>query len=72
MRLITCAVCGIPLSPQNAKKCAECGRYVCREHAVYYPPTGKWICVNCLEKKAKKREERAVREVVLAISSIEW
>ena len=72
MRILTCAVCGLPLSPENAYRCSECGRIVCRDHIVLLPD-GRRVCTSCLRKRREERERRlAAREIVLSIPAVEF
>ena len=67
-KVLTCAVCGLPLSPEEARKCSVCGRYVCRDHIRYHPIHG-WVCTSCLKKlEGNKRTER---ELVVGVAYVD-
>ena len=70
VRVITCAVCGLPLSPENAYRCHECGHIVCKDHAVLLP-SGRRICTTCARKAAQRRSIKDTVDVVLAIPAVE-
>ncbi len=56
-KVLTCSVCGLPLSPEEVRKCRVCGKYVCRDHIGYHPHHG-WTCTSCRRKMSEKREQR--------------
>lgn len=70
MKIITCSVCGLPLRPEEARKCVECGHIVCREHARFHK--GKWLCTTCLKRKIYKEAEPRDRSVALDLAVIQF
>lgn len=70
MKIITCAVCGVPLRPEEARKCSECGHIVCREHIRFHH--GRWICTTCLKKKLHKEVMPRERELALELAVIQF
>ncbi len=71
MKILTCAICGLPLSPENAYRCHECGHIVCKDHIVFLPD-GRRVCTTCARKMAQKKSIRNTMDVVLAIPAIEF
>lgn len=70
MKILTCAVCGVPLRPEEARRCQECGHIVCRKHIRYH--NGKGVCVTCLRKKLHKEAAPARRELELELAVIQF
>ena len=70
MKILTCAVCGVPLRPEEARRCSECGHIVCRHHIRYY--NGKWICTTCLKKKMHKEVPARRNELALELAVIQF
>ena len=66
-RVLTCAVCGLPLSPDEARKCRVCGRYVCRDHIRYHPLHG-WVCTSCLKRMTRGEEKT---ELLIGVAYIQ-
>ncbi len=70
---LTCAVCGTPLSPENAYRCSECGHIVCASHIRWYK--GRRICTTCYRKHVAAQEPvipRRKEELVLELATIEF
>jgi hypothetical protein len=66
MHMLTCAVCGAPLRPEEAGRCEECGRIVGKEHLHYH--NGRWICTECLKRElARERSYGADKHRELAL-----
>ncbi len=63
--IVTCKVCGLPLGPEEMRKCRVCGRYVCKDHSRYHPYYQGWVCVTCLRKIS---EGRIRKELALAVA----
>jgi hypothetical protein len=71
MRILTCAVCGVPLRPEEARKCQVCGHIVCKDHIVYYK--GKWMCTTCYRKAIARERAPERKEMLLAeIAAVEF
>ena len=45
----------MPLGPDEAKKCRECGKIVCRDHIRYHPTRG-WLCIRCFQKYTEEKK----------------
>ncbi len=67
-KVLTCAVCGLPLSPEEARKCSVCGRYVCRDHIRYHPIHG-WVCTSCLRKLSDAKREP--KELLIGVAYVD-
>lgn len=70
MKIITCAVCGIPLRPEEAKKCSECGHIVCREHVRFH--RDRWLCTTCLRRRLYREVRSKEHEDVLDLAVIRF
>ncbi|NPA86479.1 MAG: hypothetical protein GXO00_00505 [Candidatus Diapherotrites archaeon] len=67
-RVLTCSVCGLPLNPEEARKCRVCGRHVCRDHIRYHPLHG-WVCTSCMRRMAEP--QRRAEKLLIGVAYVE-